>query len=148
MGKAAQNSTKTVRRVVGRPFPKGISGNPSGRPKTIRPIIEEEAESRDPREIVRFHFSVMRGRIRGVRRGGVPIKERRLSAEWLGNQFFGKAAQSIELSGKGGGPVQTFDVGKLSDEQLEQLTTLAAAASEPGGAGEGGEGGEGAPASR
>lgn len=32
--KPAANSKGATKRVVGRPFPKGVSGNPAGRPKT------------------------------------------------------------------------------------------------------------------
>jgi Family of unknown function (DUF5681) len=32
--KPAENSVESCTRKVGRPFPKGVSGNPGGRPKT------------------------------------------------------------------------------------------------------------------
>lgn len=32
---SAQNSNPTARKVIGRPFPKGKSGNPGGRPKKL-----------------------------------------------------------------------------------------------------------------
>lgn len=44
-------TTAPLQRVVGKPFPKGVSGNPAGRPKgsksikdTIRKMFEEEPE--------------------------------------------------------------------------------------------------------
>ncbi len=36
----AQNSGKTAKRGPGRPFPKGKSGNPGGRPKQHQEIVE------------------------------------------------------------------------------------------------------------
>lgn len=39
MGLPAEKSTNTAKRVPGRPFPKGVSGNPGGRPKK-KPITE------------------------------------------------------------------------------------------------------------
>lgn len=37
----AENSTKTAR-VIGRPFPKGVSGNPGGRPKgTLKDYVKQ-----------------------------------------------------------------------------------------------------------
>jgi hypothetical protein len=42
----AQNSDGTAKRVVGRPFPQGVSGNPSGRPRglsrTTRELVGED----------------------------------------------------------------------------------------------------------
>jgi len=38
----AGNSEKTTKRVIGRPFPKGVSGNPSGRPKnTLKDFVRQ-----------------------------------------------------------------------------------------------------------
>ena len=37
----AQNSDGTARRVVGRPFPQGVSGNPSGRPRGLSRATRE-----------------------------------------------------------------------------------------------------------
>ena len=36
----AENSLKNSRRIVGRPFPPGVSGNPGGRP-TVTPEVKE-----------------------------------------------------------------------------------------------------------
>lgn len=39
----AGNSEETVHKVIGRPFPKGVSGNPSGRPKgTLKDFIRQK----------------------------------------------------------------------------------------------------------
>lgn len=40
---AADNTAgKQQKRVVGKPFPKGVSGNPAGRPKGARSILQEQ----------------------------------------------------------------------------------------------------------
>jgi hypothetical protein len=50
--------------------------------------------------------------------------------------------QNLELTGKDGGPIQTFDCSKFTNEQLEQFEpVLAALAAARGNAG-GGQGGE------
>ena len=126
-----QGSTKQAM-PVGRPWPKGVSGNPGGRAKSIRKVIAQEAMGKDPAEIVRFMFSLMRGEVKINRGKGKPAglpehRERRLAAEWLGEQFFGKAVQAVELSGPEGEPV-AFDLKRLTNEQLDQLSALAATA--------------------
>jgi phage terminase small subunit len=52
-----------------------------------------------------------------------------------------RAPRRTELTGKGGGPVQTVDVTKLSNEQLIQLESILAAAA-PAGDAEAGESGD------
>ncbi len=53
---------------------------------------------------------------------------------------------AMELTGKNGGPIQTFDYSKLSDEQLTQLEPILAAIATAGGNAGGDQGGTQAPA--
>lgn len=55
-----------------------------------------------------------------------------------------RAPRRTELTGRGGGPVQTMDVSKLTHEQLIQLESILAAAA-PAGDAEAGEGGDRTP---
>lgn len=48
---------------------------------------------------------------------------------------------AVELTGKNGGPIQTFDYSKLSNEQLEQLEPILAALATAGGNAGGDQGG-------
>jgi hypothetical protein len=54
--------------------------------------------------------------------------------------------QAVELTGKNGGPIQTFDYSKLTDEQLSQLEPILAALATAGGNAGGDQSGEAAKA--
>jgi hypothetical protein len=73
------------------------------------------------------------------------VREDRLQAISQLRDMYGlRAPRRTELTGKGGGPVQTIDVTKLSNEQLIQFESILAAAS-PSGDVESGQGGDRAP---
>jgi hypothetical protein len=86
----AQNSARTEsRRSRGRPFPKGVSGNPGGRPRGFVQAIR--ATTKDGEELVRFMVRVLRGQVRGVR-----VRDRLEAATWLADRGFGKPVPAIE----------------------------------------------------
>ena len=86
----AQNSAISAPRPIrGRPFPKGVSGNPGGRPRGfVRAIREETA---DGSELVTFMLRVLRGRVRGVR-----LRDRLEAATWLADRGFGRPTLMVE----------------------------------------------------
>jgi hypothetical protein len=91
----AQNTAETARRGPGRPFPKGHSGNPGGRPKGIVSAIR--AQTCEGEELVAFVVRVFRGEVDGVR-----LRDRLEAATWLADRGFGKPTQGVELAGKDG----------------------------------------------
>jgi hypothetical protein len=82
-----QNSLETApARPVGRPFEKGQSGNPGGRPKGLAKRIR--AETRDGEELVEVMLGVLRD-------ASAARKDRMQAATWLADRGFGKPVQTI-----------------------------------------------------
>ena len=89
MGNNAENSTKTV---VGRPFRKGESGNPSGRPRGLDNYIRETTDG--GREMVDLMVQVMRGEIVN---GKTPkLRDMTDAAGWLVDRGFGKPVAMVD----------------------------------------------------
>lgn len=86
----AENSVETAR-VVGRPFPPGVSGNPGGRPKAIVARIREQTN--DGAELIDFLVRVVRDETE-------PTRVRIEAAGELLDRGFGRApiAAAVELS--------------------------------------------------
>ena len=95
MNQAAGNSAGTVQ-VVGRPFPRGVSGNPSGRPRGASGLASYiKARTDDGQEIADFMMDVMRGdKIEGRAPKTV---ERMEAARWLADQAWGRAIQQQDV---------------------------------------------------
>lgn len=96
------NSDPAAKKPRGRPFPKGVSGNPAGPPRkewTWRSLIveamEEEQETGIPAKKLLARSLVKKGLAEDVS----ALKE-------IGDRIDGKATQAVELTGRGGGPVE------------------------------------------
>ena len=91
MQENAENSMKTV---IGRPFRKGESGNPSGRPRGLASYIRETTDG--GREMVDLMVAVMRGEtINGMK---PRIKDQMDAAGWLMDRGFGRAITPVEAT--------------------------------------------------
>jgi hypothetical protein len=106
----AQNSGETARPVVGRPFPKGVSGNPGGRPKGLARYVRERVGD-DGRRIADFMLSVLDDETERT-------ETRLKAAEWLAERGFGKAPVSL---GAGEGAPTTMVVRSAFRPAIEEL---------------------------
>ena len=116
MAALAEKSTETAKgRGPGRPFVKGQSGNPGGRPRGLVRAVREQ--TRDGEELVAFMLAVFRGE------ADAKLRDRIDAATWLADRGFGKPIQAMEHAGKDG-------------EALIPLAVIQALVAEADGAGE------------
>ena len=87
-----QNSTPTVKKPRGRPWPKGISGNPGGRPKGERALLVEQ-HGNDGRALYE-HLNAIRTAV------DTPAKLQADITMFLIERLNGKAAQSLAVNAK------------------------------------------------
>jgi len=100
----AENQQKNSGRVIGVPFPKGVSGNPNGRPKgafSMVTLLEkklQEVAGDDPIKR-RIHAEIILDELlkRG-RKDGITAKD-------IIDRIDGKPKQAIEHTGKDGGDI-------------------------------------------
>ncbi len=83
-------------------FEKGKSGNPSGRPPSLfKGALERALKQTDPKKKTTALNRIAAAMVREAEAGNVQaFKE-------IADRTDGKAPQSVELTGEGGGPVQT-----------------------------------------
>jgi hypothetical protein len=86
---AASSTAQTRKPLVGRPFPKGVSGNPSGQPKGVREV----------REAAREHTALaMQTLAEACRSKRAPWSARVAAAEALLSRGWGKPSQPVEIN--------------------------------------------------
>ena len=109
-GKSGNNKSK---------FKDGQSGNPAGRPKKLPEInslladvLGEEKDGITAADAIlkKLRQMATQGNLR--------------AAEILLDRAYGKPKQAVEHSGKDGGPIQTFDVSRLSAAEADAMLAL------------------------
>lgn len=100
-------------------FKPGVSGNPNGRPKSLKEITDLAREA-GPDAVKRL-IKLSKGK------GAVALQ----AARALLDRGYGRPSQSIQVTGSDNGPIQVRDLSNLSDAELELLKKLAIKNADP-----------------
>jgi hypothetical protein len=126
MAQNSDGSAKKRRRGKGRPIPKGVSGNPGGRPKTPPELAEAfrgrtmkslEVLDKVQSDYLRGNYVDEEGHAHVAPKAGEAIK----ASEVFLDRGWGTAPQKVELTGKDGKPIASnskvkhvFDEGRTA----------------------------------
>ena len=127
---SAQNNGGSAK-PRGRPFPKGVTGNPGGRPKMSAELAEAlrkrnmksvEVLSKVQDDYLRGTHVDDEGRTHEAPKASEAIK----ASEVLLAYSNGKPRESVELMGEDGGPIAVarFDASKMSKEEIDAAIIL------------------------
>ena len=127
---SAQNNGGSAK-PRGRPFPKGVTGNPGGRPKMSAELAEAlrkrnmksvEVLSKVQDDYLRGTHVDDEGRTHEAPKASEAIK----ASEVLLAYSIGKPRETVELMGEDGGPIAVarFDASKMSKEEIDAAIIL------------------------
>ena len=112
----AESSKKQRGRGRGKPFQKGQSGNPGGRPKLPPEVHEVRALARE------YTIEALEGLMAIARSKKAPAAARVAAYRDVIDRGHGRPTQAVEVTGKDGSPlVPRFPVKGLSDATLAEL---------------------------
>ena len=102
-GTVGEQDPETAKRVIAARFQPGRSGCPGGMRKEVAQMRDRISELTDGgQDILKFMANVMKGTEAGMEDERCRIA----AAVWLGDRFYGKAKQTIELQSGPGDPQQ------------------------------------------
>lgn len=130
---AASSTDAAPKRVPGRPFVKGQSGNPKGRKAPAASLAEYvQKQSKSGKDVVDFLVQVLRNDKDALGIGrDVSLMWRMEAAKELLDRGFGKPTQAMEHSGPDRGPIELSDA-DLERKFLQDLARIAASAGAAG----------------
>ena len=103
-----QNSGRNKGHANLRPWKKGQSGNPGGRPKGLSEAIRKRSGGDTGPKLIELYEAIAYANADWLAAHDYEVPtnlERMKAAEWLSDHGYGKAPQSIEIGGPGGGPL-------------------------------------------
>lgn len=120
----------------GKPFAKGNSGNPGGRPKGLAKLVRDILGPQGMADVIRAQHKIALGQHPladelGADAPVVQARECTGAATWLRDSGFGRPQQSMDLTSGGeklGGGSVTVDVSGLSEGELASIEAAAVAA--------------------
>jgi hypothetical protein len=107
----------------GKPFPKGVSGNPNGRPKKeccLTSLIKEQADQMVTLKINGKEVTMSYGRAAVYGMFTKAIKGDVSAFKEIIERIDGKVVTLQEHTGKDGGPIQTQELSELSPEERKR----------------------------
>lgn len=120
---SAQTSERSDQRAksarIGKPFEKGKSGNPGGRPR-VPDDVREAAKA-----LTALALDTLE---KIIRDDETPAAARVTACEAVLNRAWGKPAQAVELTGKDGGAILTEETGMT--ESARRIAYLLSAAAQ------------------